>query len=95
MHQNRKQLRLDLTNEPRVVEKEATQEKKNTQRSWQAISIALSLGTSMCIPIIVAAWVGHYIDGKIHTSPVVTLISLGLGVIISIRSVYTQLKKFL
>lgn len=95
MVQIKKQSRLDLTGESRVVDHVAVEKKGDTQGSYQAISLALSLGTSICVPIIIAAWIGHYIDGKINSSPVVTLILIILGVIVSIRGVYNQLKKFL
>ena len=56
---------------------------------------ASSIGMSIIIPIVLATILGKYIDSRFNSHPKVVLLSIGIGFIISIVSLFYTVKSFL
>jgi F0F1-type ATP synthase assembly protein I len=53
------------------------------------------LGLSIALPLILSVAVGIWIDTTQHTKPIATLISLGVGLIVSVMSVVKKVKEMI
>lgn len=86
---------LQLNKEGNYSEKE---ENKNRVKKEEGdnvsamVSIASELGFSISLPIAGGALLGQYIDGKLGTSPRVTLSLIFTGLILGIINIYRLLK---
>lgn len=87
-------LHVDTTN-TRIMPR--TQQKKQ-KRSIPAITYlggAGELGFSIALPLVIFAAIGIWIDNTQHTKPIATLISLGVGLTVSIASVIKKVKEMI
>ena len=76
-------------------EDRATEEKKDTHNASviQAYTMVSQLGFGMSVSIIGSFWVGHWLDGKLGTSPfLLILFTLG-GVAASFKLLFDHAKK--
>jgi hypothetical protein len=55
----------------------------------------LGLGVSIALCITVAVWLGIWLDGATHRSPLFTLLGLLVGIVFAVVTAYVQIKKFL
>ncbi|MFC1640763.1 AtpZ/AtpI family protein [Patescibacteria group bacterium] len=55
---------------------------------WSALRLALRLGYTIAIPLVLLALAGRIIDNKYDTSPVFLLIGIGLSIFVSTLAVY-------
>ena len=62
---------------------------------WSALSLALSLGYTIAIPIVVLALGGRLLDGQFGTSPLFLLIGVSVSIILSTFGVYYRVKKII
>ena len=66
--------------------------KKGKSKSWYAFSLVFQLGFSLLIPLLISVGVGAWLDSKFSTSPLFTLIGLGIGMILAGCAVYADIK---
>ena len=67
--------------------------KKETSKSIRELAYYSSLGISMALAIFIGLFVGVWLDGKFDTSPVLTLIFLGLGIAAGFRNLIKAAKR--
>lgn len=72
-------------------------EKQNKDRSvmWQSISIAMQLGYTIAIPLVIFAIGGRILDKHYNSSPVFLLIGIVLSVIISSVLMFIKIQRIL
>ena len=63
-------------------------------QKWQPALLVLGIGWLVAIAIIGGVLVGHWLDGKLGTSPVFLIIGISLGVAVAVYGVYTTIKPF-
>jgi len=68
---------------------------EDKKKFYQSFSIVTQLGLSIALPPVVGAFLGKVLDGKFHLAPIMTLSFIFLGLIISLASFYTTIKKFI
>jgi|GEM_PF-3547262 len=66
--------------------------KQTKSRGWQFISLAGELGFDIALPMVGGLAFGKFVDGKLGTHPKATLVSLGIGCIISCTSLIRIVK---
>ncbi|MFO7749663.1 MAG: AtpZ/AtpI family protein [Desulfobacteraceae bacterium] len=67
--------------------------KKETSKSMRELAYYSSLGISMALAIFIGLFAGLWLDGKFDTSPVLTLIFLGLGIAAGFRNLIKAAKR--
>ncbi len=60
--------------------------KKETSKSIKELAYYSSLGLSVALAVFIGLFLGVWLDGKFDTSPVLTLIFLGLGIAAGFRN---------
>lgn len=68
-------------------EEEITEKKNTTKNASRVLSHALSIGGAIALPIAGGALLGVFLDGKFHTSPLLTLSLLGIGIMSAFYSI--------
>jgi hypothetical protein len=62
---------------------------------WKLASrVWINMGWRIALPVAVGAFGGLFLDSKLHTTPLLALIGLGVGTFISFRLVYRLFKQF-
>jgi len=67
--------------------------KEQKKRFYQSVSIVSQLGLSIALPPVAGAFLGKFLDEKFQLAPIMTLSFIFLGLIISLTSFYTTIKK--
>ncbi len=67
--------------------------KKRTSKSIKELAYYSSLGLSVAISIFIGLFFGVWLDNKFDTSPVLTLIFLGLGIAAGFRNLVMAAKR--
>jgi len=67
--------------------------KKDTFRAMRDLAFYSSLGVSVALCIFIGLFVGVWLDGKYGTTPVLTLVFLGLGIAAAFRNLIMAVKK--
>ncbi len=67
--------------------------KKETSKTIRELTYYSSLGLSVALSIFIGLFIGVWIDGKYDTSPVWTLIFLGLGIAAGFRNLAMAAKR--
>lgn len=61
------------------------QDSKQTGRGWErALREAgpyLGMGTSLAVTVLLGLWIGHWLDKKLGTEPILFLVGAGLGLV--------------
>ena len=55
----------------------------------------MGMGFYIAIAIILGIWGGHWLDGKMNTSPLWLIIGLILGIAVAALGVYNMIKPFM
>jgi F0F1-type ATP synthase assembly protein I len=63
-------------------------------KRWQSALLVLGIGWLIAIAIIGGVLVGHWMDGKLGTSPVFLIIGILFGVAVAVYGVYATIKPF-
>ena len=67
---------------------------KDTQKLFRELWYYSSLSFSIALAMLIGLGIGYWLDNRIfHTSPWLTLIFLGLGVIAGFRNIYLAVKR--
>jgi F0F1-type ATP synthase assembly protein I len=61
---------------------------KNSSDYLKALSLFFQIGITIATPIVLGAILGNYIDNKIESGSIVSIILIILGVIAGFRSAY-------
>jgi ATP synthase protein I len=69
--------------ESRIEEVSPKDNREDKKRFYKTLSSALSLGTSIVLPIVGGVLLGRYLDTLFSTAPIATILLLTLGVIAS------------
>lgn len=67
--------------------------KKETSKNIKDLAYYSSLGLSVAISIFIGLFSGVWLDGKFDTSPVLTLVFLGLGIAAGFRNLALAAKR--
>ena len=67
--------------------------KKETLRSMRELAYYSSIGFSVALSIFIGLGIGVWLDRKFDTSPWLTLIFLGLGIVAGYRNIGLAIKK--
>jgi ATP synthase protein I len=67
--------------------------KKGTSKSIKDLAYYSSLGLSVAISIFIGLFFGVWLDNKFDTSPVLTLVFLGLGIAAGFRNLVMAAKR--
>lgn len=67
--------------------------KRETRRAFKEMAYYSSLGISVSLAIFIGLGFGVWLDRKFDTSPWLTLIFLGLGIIAGFRNIALAIKK--
>ncbi len=67
--------------------------KRETLRSIRELAYYSSIGLSVALSIFIGLGIGVYLDKKFDTSPYLTLIFLGLGIVAGYRNIGLAIKK--
>ena len=78
-----------------VEKSEKPVNQKGAGPEWSALSLALNLGYTIAIPIVVLALAGRFLDKRFDTSPLFLLLGVLLSIIISTLGVYGKVKKII
>lgn len=62
--------------------------RSNWVKALENLSLVSQLGISMVTPILVAVWIGNYLDKKFDTAPLFLFIFIVLGVASSFMNMY-------
>jgi ATP synthase protein I len=66
---------------------------KETKKLFRELWFYSSLSFSIALSIVIGLGLGYWLDKKFDTSPWLTLIFLGLGVIAGFRNIYLALQR--
>jgi ATP synthase protein I len=67
--------------------------RKETRRLFKDLWYYSSLSFSIALSIVIGLGIGYWLDKKFQTSPWLTLIFLGFGVLAGFRNIYLAMKK--
>ena len=67
--------------------------KKETKKLFRELWFYSSLSFSIALSIVIGLGIGYWLDKKFETSPWLTLIFLGFGVIAGFRNIYLALQR--
>jgi ATP synthase protein I len=67
--------------------------KKETKKLFRELWYYSSLSFSIALAIVIGLAIGYWLDTRYDTSPWLTLIFLGLGIIAGFRNIYLAMKK--
>ena len=67
--------------------------KKDTKKLFRELFYYSSLSFSIALSIVIGLGIGYWLDARYDTSPLLTLVFLGLGVIAGFRNIYLAMKK--
>jgi ATP synthase protein I len=67
---------------------------KDTKKLFRELWYYSSLSFSIALAMLIGLGIGYWLDNRIfHTSPWLTLVFLGLGVIAGFRNIYLAVKR--
>lgn len=67
--------------------------KRETRRLWRELAYYSSLGFQIALSIVIGLAAGIYLDRRFGTTPWLTLIFLGMGIVAGFRNIWIVLKK--
>jgi ATP synthase protein I len=67
--------------------------KRETRRLWRELAYYSSLGFQIALSIVIGLAAGIYLDRRFGTTPWLTLIFLGMGIVAGFRNIWIALKK--
>ncbi len=67
--------------------------KRDTRRLWRELAYYSSLGFQIALSIVIGLAAGIYLDRRFGTTPWLTLIFLGMGIVAGFRNIWIALKK--
>lgn len=82
-----------LLREEEEEEKPKENEQVTRSRVLAMVSLASELGFSISLPIAGGALLGQFLDGKLHTTPRLTLSLIFLGLFIAACNIYIIMKE--
>ena len=67
--------------------------KRETRRAYKDMAFFSSLGISVALAIFIGLGIGVWLDRKFDTSPWLTLIFLGMGIVAGFRNIARVIKR--
>jgi ATP synthase protein I len=67
--------------------------KRETRRYFKELAFFSSIGLSVALSIFIGLAIGVYLDGRFATSPWLTLLFLGFGILAGYRNIGLAIKK--
>ena len=67
--------------------------KDETKKLFRELWYFSSLSFSIALSIVIGLAIGYWLDKKFDTSPVLTLVFIGLGVVAGFRNIYHAMEK--
>ena len=75
--------------------KKAKMKNNNTDGQWSVFSLAMELGYTIAIPIVLFALVGRMLDKKFDTSPWLLLVGIFASILLTTWLVYRRMIKII
>lgn len=72
---------------------DVTNVKRETRRYFRELAFFSSIGLSVALSIFIGLAVGVYLDGRFATTPWLTLLFLGFGILAGYRNIGLAIKK--
>lgn len=72
-----------------------TEEKKGQGGTFKLLPVALEIGYTIAIPIVLLALLGRFLDTRLDSSPWLLLTGILLSILVSSFLIYQKVKKFL
>jgi ATP synthase protein I len=69
-------------------------QKKPPPSVWEALSLVGALGFIIAIPLTLGSFLGNYLDGVTHHTPLFLILGLLLGLIVGIYGAYRLFARF-
>jgi len=66
---------------------------ENIKKAIKALGILSTVGLAMALSIAIGAYGGYLLDKKFGTSPWLSLIGLGMGIVAAFRNLYVMYKR--
>ncbi len=66
---------------------------KKKQSTWHVVGDGLQLGASIAFAVLIGAAAGYWIDGKLTTFPVFSIVFFLLGIAAAARNVWLSIRK--
>lgn len=70
-------------------------DENKTPEPFKVMPLALNLGFSIAVPLVLFALLGRYLDGILGTSPWLLLVSIGIAITTSMIVIYQKVKEYL
>ena len=67
--------------------------KEDTKKLFKELFYYSSLSFSIALSMVIGLFIGLWLDARYDTSPLLTLVFLGLGIIAGFRNIYLAMKK--
>lgn len=67
--------------------------KEDTKKLFRELGYYSSLSFSIALAVLIGLGIGYWLDTRFNTSPWLTLIFLGFGVIAGFRNIYLAVKR--
>ena len=67
--------------------------KRETRRAIRELAYYSSLGLQIALSIFIGLFLGIYFDGRLDSTPWLTLIGLGMGIVAGYRNIGLAIKK--
>ena len=67
--------------------------KRETRRYFKELAFFSSIGLSVALSIFIGLGIGVYLDGRFGTTPWLTLLFLGFGILAGYRNIGLAIKK--
>lgn len=85
-------LTFDSDREPKVDEEVVKRDKKKAA-PLPLLGLVSDVGFTIALPIVGGVMLGKILDDRFHTSPMLTLSFLFLGIFLGFAAVYQQIRK--
>lgn len=66
---------------------------ENIKRAIKTLGILSTVGLAMAISIAIGGYGGYWLDKKLNTSPLFSLVGLGMGIVAAFRNLYIMYKR--
>jgi ATP synthase protein I len=69
--------------------------RKPPSSPWEALGLVGALGFTIAIPLVLGTFLGNYLDGLTHHTPLFLMLGLLLGLIVGIYGAYRLFSRFM
>lgn len=86
-------LELILTMDSPILPEQSEKPKKSLNKS-ELVSIAFELGFIIALPVVAFGWLGKWLDAKLGTFPIMTLIGIFTAIVSTSVWIYRKFRNY-